>query len=272
MSTYAIGDLQGCCDECERLLERIAFDPAQDTVWLVGDLINRGPASLATLRLARALGSAARVVLGNHDLHLLATAHGVRAPGRSDTLRPILEAPDAAELLDWVRTRPLAHHEHGILMVHAGVLPQWSVADTLVRAAEVELVLRSEQWGELLANMYGNTPDHWRDDLAGWDRLRVIINVFTRLRFCDAGGQMEFDIKEGAAAAPPGYLPWFDVPGRRTAGTPIVFGHWSTLGLLLRPDLMGIDTGCVWGGRLSALRLEDRALFQVECPAHQNPG
>jgi len=272
MPTYAIGDLQGCCDELERLLDLLRFDSAQDQLWLVGDLINRGPESLRTLRLVMALGSAASVVLGNHDLHLLATAHAVRRPAPSDTLMPILDAPDAADILDWVRTRKLAHFSDGWLMVHAGVLPQWTVADALARAAEVEAVLRGDDWPDLLRHMYGNHPDQWSDALHGWDRLRVIINTFTRLRFCDLAGRMDLDTKEGAGAAPAGMHPWFEVPGRRTAGTPIVFGHWSTLGLVLQPNLLGIDTGCVWGGRLSAVRLEDRALFQVECRQHQRPG
>jgi bis(5'-nucleosyl)-tetraphosphatase (symmetrical) len=272
MSTYAIGDLQGCCDDCEQLLERVRFDPACDHLWLVGDLINRGPESLRTLRLVKSLGTAATVVLGNHDLHLLAAAHGVRKLSKSDTLTAILDAPDAAELLAWVRTRKLAHYEHGMLMVHAGVLPHWTVAATLEYAHEVETALRADNWDELLRHMYGNQPDRWTDGLQGWERLRVLINVFTRLRFCSADGQMEFDTTEGAAGAPAGFLPWFEVPGRASAETPIIFGHWSTLGLLMRPTLLGIDTGCVWGGRLSAVRLEDRALFQVDCREHRRPG
>ena len=272
MAIYAIGDLQGCCDEFERLLDLIGFDLTRDRLWLVGDLINRGPASLRTLRRVMALGSAATVVLGNHDLHLLAAAHRLRKPAPSDTLHDILDAPDADEILDWVRTRKLAHHENGMLLVHAGVLPQWSAADAMQGAFEVELALRGPDWLEVLRHMYGNTPDRWDPALTGMSRLRVLINVFTRLRFCTPSGQMEFDTKEGAGAALPGYLPWFDVTPRATAETTVIFGHWSTLGLLQRPNLLGIDTGCVWGGRLTAVRLDDRALFQVDCQQHRRPG
>jgi len=272
MATYAIGDLQGCCDAFERLLENIRFDPGADRLWLVGDLVNRGPESLRTLRLVRSLGDSAVVVLGNHDLHLLAASQGLRKAHPSDTLDLILAAPDAAELLDWVRHRKLAHLENDVLMVHAGVLPQWTAAKAVALAGEVEAALRGPAWPDFLAHMFGNRPDRWHDDLRGRDRLRVLVNVFTRLRFCTPDGTMDFAIKEGAAQAPPGYLPWFEVPDRASADTTVLFGHWSTLGLLMRPNLLGIDTGCVWGGRLSAVRLEDRALFQVQCPQYLNPG
>lgn len=272
MATYAIGDLQGCCNAFERLLEKIRFDPSGDRLWLVGDLVNRGPESLRTLRLVRALNDAAVVVLGNHDLHLLAASQGLRKPHPSDTLDVILNAPDAAELLDWVRHRKLAHLENDVLMVHAGVLPQWTAPKAVALAGEVEVALRGPAWRDFLAHMFGNLPDRWHDDLRGWDRLRVLVNVFTRLRFCSPDGAMDFAIKEGAAKAPPGYLPWFELPDRASADTSVLFGHWSTLGLLMRPKLLGIDTGCVWGGQLSAVRLEDRALFQVQCPQQLIPG
>ena len=269
----AIGDLQGCADALDRLLEAARFDPARERAWFCGDLVNRGPSSLAALRRVRALGEAAVTVLGNHDLHLLAVAAGVRRPHRSDTLDDILRAPERDALIDWLRHRPLAHAEGDLLMVHAGVLPAWSAARTLELAAEVERVLRGEHWRAFLADMYGNEPAAWDDGLQGAARLRVIVNALTRMRFVTPDGAMEFDTKEGAAGAPPGHVPWFDAPGRRTAGSAtVVFGHWSTLGLVMRPDLIALDTGCVWGGRLSAVRLPQRAVVQVDCPMAQAPG
>lgn len=280
MALYCIGDIQGCDAALGRLLDKIAFSPSRDTVYLLGDLVNRGPDSAAVLRRCREHDGALRCLLGNHDLHLLAAAHGARKPSRRDTLGSVLDASDRDALLDWLRRQPLARtHEHGggtLLMVHAGVLPAWTAADTLAHAQEVEAVLRGPGLPGFLHAMYGNTPDHWRDDLAGADRLRVIVNALTRLRFCSAGGVMDFDSTESATAAPPGLLPWFDVPGRRTAGTLMAFGHWSTLGWLNRGDLLGLDTGCVWGGCLSAVRfgatLEDRELLQVHCQQAQAPG
>ena len=225
-------------------------------------------------------GDAIRCLLGNHDLHLLAAAHGARKPSRRDTLASVLDAPDRSALLEWLRHQPLARsHEHSgqtLLMVHAGVVPAWSTADTLVRAQEVQDVLRSPDLPAFLHAMYGNTPDHWDDDLTGTDRLRVIVNALTRMRFCSSGGVMDFESTESASAAPEGLMPWFDVPGRRTAGTLMAFGHWSTLGWLNRSDLLGLDTGCVWGGCLSAVRfgktLADRELLQVHCEQAQQPG
>jgi bis(5'-nucleosyl)-tetraphosphatase (symmetrical) len=272
---YLIGDLQGCCDAFERLLTRLDFSPSRDHLHLLGDLVNRGPASLATLRRLQGLGGAATCLLGNHDLHLLATAAGVRKPHRSDTVQDILDAPDRAALLDWLRQQRLACFAQGWLMVHAGVLPQWSGEDTLALAAEVEAVLRDDAaLAGFLPQMYGNEPEQWRSELAGVPRLRCIVNALTRLRFCDAEGRMDFKTKDGADAAPPGFMPWFEVPGRRSVGTPIAFGHWSTLGQLLRPDLAALDSGCVWGGRLSALRVDGgrRELIQVECAQAQVPG
>jgi len=280
MALYCIGDIQGCDAALGRLLDKIAFSPSRDTVYLLGDLVNRGPDSAAVLRRCREHDGALRCLLGNHDLHLLAAAHGARKPSRRDTLGSVLDASDRDALLDWLRRQPLARtHEHGggtLLMVHAGVLPAWTAADTLAHAQEVEAVLGGPGLPGFLHAMYGNTPDHWRDDLAGADRLRVIVNALTRLRFCSAGGVMDFDSTESATAAPPGLLPWFDVPGRRTAGTLMAFGHWSTLGWLNRGDLLGLDTGCVWGGCLSAVRfgatLADRELLQVHCEQAQAPG
>jgi bis(5'-nucleosyl)-tetraphosphatase (symmetrical) len=273
MGTFVIGDVQGCWPQAEALLARIFEADAQARIVFAGDLVNRGPASLDALRRIRAMGERARVVLGNHDLHLLAVAEGIRPAHRDDTLEAILSAPDREDLLAWIRTRPLALFEQGHLILHAGVLPQWSVEQALALAGEVEAVLRGPDWSGFLRTMYGNAPARWDDGLRGADRLRCIVNAMTRLRFCSADGEMDFTLKEnGAAQAPAHLLPWFDVPGRRTRGTPIVFGHWSAHGLMLREDVVGLDSGCVWGGQLSAIRLEDHALLQVQCPQFRQPG
>ena len=276
MALYLIGDVQGCNEPLDRLLHTLDFSPSRDTLYLLGDLVNRGPDSLGVLRRMVALGGAAHCLLGNHDLHLLATAHGVRKPHRSDTMGDILRATDRGALLDWLRQRPLAIQAHGWLMVHAGVLPSWDAAQTMALAGEVEAVLRGPNWVDFLHGMYGDQPDRWRSELQGADRLRVIVNALTRLRFCTAEGRMEFDTKDSGATAPAGYLPWFDVPGRQTAGDVVAFGHWSTLGWLERPDLISLDTGCVWGGCLSAARIgadaRDRELIQVRCPQARKPG
>jgi len=272
METFVIGDVQGCADELHHLLARIDAASPNAQLVFVGDLVNRGPASLQTLRMVKAMGARARTVLGNHDLHLLAAAHGVRAPARSDTLDTILTAPDRDELLKWLRHQPLALMSDGCLVVHAGVLPQWSASQVLSLAAEVELRLQSDEWIDFLRAMYGNQPARWSDSLQANERLRCIVNALTRLRFCSADGEMEFNTKEGPSAPPPGFMPWFDVPGRRTADVPVLFGHWSTLGILQRANLFGLDSGCVWGGKLSALKLSDKSLLQVDCPRHQTPG
>ena len=271
-NTYAIGDLQGCYQSLVELLAKIDAATPQAKLIFVGDLVNRGPNSLATLRLIRSLGDRAQAVLGNHDLHLLAAAHGIRKLHRQDTLAQILEAPDCDELLDWLRQRPLALLENGHLLLHAGALPQWSATRTLALAQEVETALRGPDWVAFLHEMYGNEPTRWDDTLQGSARLRCIVNALTRLRFCTADGAMEFTAKESSGTTLPGYLPWFDVPRRQTEDVTVVFGHWSTLGLTVRPNLIGLDTGCVWGGQLTAVRLEDRALFQVSCPQAQKPG
>jgi bis(5'-nucleosyl)-tetraphosphatase (symmetrical) len=269
--TLAIGDLQGCRDALEHLLDAAGPDARDGPLWFAGDLVNRGPDSLGALRRVRALGERATVVLGNHDLHLLAVASGLRRAHRTDTLDPILAAPDRDALLDWLRARPLAHFGDGHLLVHAGVFPQWTAEQAVALAGEVERVLRGPDWVDFLRTMYGNLPDRWDDALSGDDRLRAIVNALTRMRFVDADGRMDFAVKEGAGAAPAGLVPWFDAPGRRTAGVTVVFGHWSTLGLVLRPDLVSLDTGCVWGGSLTAVRLEDRAVLQVRCPRASDP-
>jgi len=271
---YLVGDLQGCCDPLERLLQTLDFSPSRDHLYLLGDLVNRGPDSLGVLRRLRGLEGSATCLLGNHDLHLLAVAHGVRKPHRSDTLDGILSAPDRDDWLHWLRHQRLAVHAHGWLMVHAGVLPQWDAAQTVALAAEVEAMLRSPSLGEFLTQMYGNVPERWDDGLTGVARWRCIVNSLTRLRFCSADGTMEFATKEGAGGAPEGYMPWFEVPGRRTEGTPIAFGHWSTLGLIDRDDLLALDTGCLWGGQLTAARIDGptREIVQVPCPQAQKPG
>ncbi len=283
MKTYVIGDLQGCHDQTLALLDKIALAcPGPRTLLFAGDLINRGPRSLATLRHVRALaqrgsdggdGVAVDAVLGNHDLHLLAVACGIRPLHDADTLSEILQAPDRDELIDWLRRRPLALLRQGHLLVHAGVLPQWSARQAVALAGEVEAALRGPDWVDFLRGMYGNAPAAWDDALRGADRLRCIVNALTRLRFCTAAGEMDFKMKESGSAAPEtGLLPWFEVPGRRSAGDTVVFGHWSALGLLLRPRLIGLDSGCVWGGQLTAVCLEDRTLLQVDCPAYRQPG
>lgn len=272
MATYTIGDIQGCDSRLTKLLERIHSVSAHPKFIFVGDLVNRGPQSLGTLRQIRALGETASVVLGNHDLHLLTAAHGIRKPHASDTLDDILDAPDRDELLDWLRRQPLAHFENGHLLVHAGVLPQWTAAQTIALAQEVEAVLRGPDWIDFLHEMYGNTPARWDPALTGADRLRCIVNGLTRIRFCSEDGTMNFSNTDDIAAAKPGYIPWFDVPGRKTEDVTVVFGHWSTLGLIMRPNLIGLDTGCVWGGKLTAVRLEDRALFQVDCSQYRKQG
>ena len=279
MAHYLIGDVQGCNAALQRLLDEIAFTPSRDTLWLLGDLVNRGPDSAGVLRRLMGYGAAARCLLGKHDLHLLAIAHGVRPPHRSDTLDGVLHAPDRPALLDWLRRQHLAlrlHHAgEEILLVHAGVLPAWDADKTMALARELEAVLRSPELPDFLRRMYGNEPARWDEGLQGDARLRVIVNALTRLRFCTADGEMEFAAKEGAAGAPAGYLPWFEVPGRRTADVTVAFGHWSTLGWLHRPDVLALDTGCVWGGALSAVRLVRAGaheLIQVQCEAAQTPG
>jgi len=269
---FAIGDLQGCYQSLLDLLKRIDATTPDARLIFVGDLVNRGPQSLATLRLIRSLGDRAQALLGNHDLHLLAAAHGIRKLHRSDTLDEILDAPDREELLDWLRQRPLALLQQNHLFVHAGALPQWSAAKTVALAQEVESVLRSPLWVEFLREMYGNQPARWDDTLQGNDRLRCIVNALTRLRFCTEDGSMELTAKGSTGTSMPGYLPWFDVPQRQTQDVTVVCGHWSTLGLVLRPNLIGLDTGCVWGGKLTAVRLADRLLLQVSCPQAQRPG
>lgn len=275
MAVYAIGDVQGCYDELMALLELIRFDPAKDQLWFTGDLVNRGPASLQTLRAVRELGDRAVTVLGNHDLHLLAVAQGSAPFHKSDTLGEVLTAPDRDELLAWLRQQPLLHHDAALncTMVHAGLPPQWDLTEAQACAREVESVLRGDNYADFFQHMYGNTPDVWRDDLTGWDRLRFITNSFTRLRYCDAQGRFDFKGKGEPGTQAEGYLPWFEVPGRRNEDLRVVFGHWSTLGLRREHNIMCLDTGCLWGQQLSAIKLDgDQRVFCVECAGHQRPG
>lgn len=271
MATYAIGDLQGCYEPFCRLLDEIGFQPEQDCLWLVGDLVNRGPQSLEVLRLVKSLGDSAVVVLGNHDLHLIMQAQGYGRANREDTLTDVLSAPDSDELLAWLRLQPLFHHRNGISMVHAGLLPSWSVFDAQALSGEVSAALTGPHFQEFLASMWGSQPDVWSDDLEGWDRLRVVVNAMTRMRFCSLDGRMDFRSKGPPQSAPPGSLPWFQIPNRRSADTTIVCGHWSALGFRQESNLLALDSGCLWGGALTAVRLEDRAVFQIPCPVQCQP-
>jgi bis(5'-nucleosyl)-tetraphosphatase (symmetrical) len=264
MATYAIGDVQGCFDELLALLERVGFNRAHDRLWFVGDLVNRGPKSLEVLRFVRELGDRAVVVLGNHDLHLITQHEGFEKKRKDDTFDDVLGAPDAKELVDWLRARPMMHAEGSWAMVHAGLLPQWSVSVAMTLAKEVETALRANSYRDFLANLYGSKPERWDDSLAGWDRLRVIVNAMTRMRYCTPEGTMEF--RNTGPKAPMGYRPWYE---ERSDEQGIVFGHWSSAGLQLNHRIAGLDTGCVWGGPLTALRLEDRWLAQVPSPGYQ---
>jgi bis(5'-nucleosyl)-tetraphosphatase (symmetrical) len=267
MATYAIGDVQGCFDELQALLERVGFNRQHDRLWFVGDLVNRGPKSLAVLRFVKELGERAVAVLGNHDLHLITQHEGFERRRKDDTFADVLGAPDAKELVDWLRARPMMHVEGGWAMVHAGLLPGWDLAKAVSLAREVQAALSAPNYRDFLANMYGSKPERWADSLAGWDRLRVIVNAMTRMRFCTSDGAMEFH--SNGVQPPPGYLAWFDA---WRGDKPVVFGHWSARGLQLGERVAGLDTGCVWGGPLTALRLEDRWLVQVPSRGYQRAG
>lgn len=267
MTHYAIGDVQGCLDELERLLDRIAFNPQRDHLWLTGDLVNRGPRSADTVRRVMALGTACETVLGNHDLYLLAVAHGAVGAKPVDTFGDVLAAPDREALLDWLATRPLLVKDGSFAMVHAGLLPQWTLGQAEALAREVEQQLRTDRQA-FLATMFGNFPARWSDDLIAPERHRVVVNAMTRMRVCTQDGDMEFTCKGEPEKAPPGFVPWFDVAGRRSTDHTIIFGHWSALGVVQRNKVIGLDSGCVWGRQLTAIRLDDGALFAVECPQH----
>lgn len=269
MATYAVGDLQGCLQPLKCLLERVAFDPAKDRLWLVGDLVNRGPQSLETLRFLFAMRDALVCVLGNHDLHLLAVAHNIERLRKNDTLQEILDAPDRQDLLDWLRQQKLMHYdaERDIALVHAGIPPQWTVEKALKRAAEVEEALRDDARLPLfLDGMYGNEPAKWDKDLHGIPRLRVITNYFTRMRFCKADGTLDLKSKEGVGTAPPGYAPWFSYPQRKSRGRKIIFGHWAALeGNCDEPGLSALDSGCVWGGALTLMNIDSGERLRCDC-------
>lgn len=274
MATYAIGDLQGCFGPLVQLLEHIGFSASRDRLWLVGDLVNRGPESLAVLRFVRSLGAQATTVLGNHDLHLVMVAEGHGRPNAEDTLEGVLAAPDRDELVAWLRAQPLFHVEDEYAMVHAGLLPQWDVAQAAALSGEVGAALTAENFRDFLAHMWGSEPNAWRDDLAGWDRLRVVVNAMTRMRFVTPEGAMEFRApgsKGPPERGPAGCLPWFEAPQRRSADHTLIFGHWSALGFLQERRLIALDSGCLWGGPLTAVRLEDRKVFQLPCQRQVSP-
>jgi bis(5'-nucleosyl)-tetraphosphatase (symmetrical) len=263
VATYAIGDIQGCYHAFEALLARLKFNPNHDRLWLVGDLINRGSGSLEILRWCYTHQSSVRVVLGNHDLHALAVVHGVKSAHKSDTLKSSIEAPDSEVLYTWLRQQPLVWYEHGYAMLHAGLLPQWTIQTALTLVNEVERVLQGPDYIDFLHHMYGNLPNQWHDALTGYDRLRVITNALTRMRICTAEGEMEFAFKGELPDVPPFYMPWFDVPNRATAEVNIICGHWSALGLRTRNHIFALDTGCLWGGALTAMCLETQVITQV---------
>ncbi len=270
MTIWAIGDIQGCYDPLQRLLDKCRFDPAQDKLWLVGDLVNRGPQSLETLRFLRGLGKSAVTVLGNHDLYLLmVAADAVPRRGKDDTLGPIFDAPDAAELLDWLKAQPLAYAEtlngQRHVMVHAGLLPEWSVDDALALSDEVSSHLRGSAFADFLQNLWGDSPLNWQPKLGAMDRARVVVNAMTRMRFCSKQGVMDLKIKGKPENAPAGHVPWFEVPGRKTVTDTLVVGHWSALGLKMTPNLIALDSGCLWGGHLTAVSLPEREIMQVTC-------
>ncbi len=269
MALYAIGDLQGCLAPLERLIAAIDFDPARDRLWFVGDLVNRGPDSAGCLRFVKSLGTSAITVLGNHDLHLICVAAGIEKARPRDTLAGLLAAPDRDELLDWLRHRPLMHVEGAFAMVHAGLLPEWTVFRARELAGEVETVLQGPGWRRFLAHLYGNRPTRWHDALAGDDRLRAIVNAMTRLRVCTRDGEMELSFKGEPGEHYSQCIPWFAMPARASATHTIVCGHWSALGLHMGDNVLSLDSGCVWGRTLTAVRLEDRRLVQVPCPGSE---
>lgn len=271
MATYAIGDIQGCYAALQGLLGEIGFSPSRDRLWLVGDLVNRGDGSLEVLRFLRGLGHAATTTLGNHDLHLVMLAEGYGRSSKEDTLANVLAAPDREDLLSWLRAQSIFHAEDEYAMVHAGILPAWSIQRSCELAGEVEQALRGADYSDFLANMWGSEPAQWNEHLRGWDRLRVIVNAMTRMRFCTRDGRMEFRSKGPPDSAPAGCLPWFAVPGRANATHTVICGHWSALGFRHEERLLALDTGCLWGGCLTAVRLEDRKVYQYPCVRSRPP-
>ncbi len=263
MATYAIGDIQGCFHAFMALLARLQFDAKRDKLWLVGDLINRGSGSLEVLRWCYQHQQSLKIVLGNHDLHALAVVHDLKPAHKYDTLQTSIDAHDSDALFTWLRLQPLMHAENDYVMVHAGLLPQWTVEDAHSYTREIETVLQADNYRDFLANMYGNFPNQWQDDLTGLDRLRAITNAMTRMRICTAQGEMEFVFKGELQDVPQGYMPWFDVPNRQSQEVHIICGHWSALGLQQRANIFALDTGCLWGGQLTAMCLETKAITQV---------
>jgi bis(5'-nucleosyl)-tetraphosphatase (symmetrical) len=274
MAVYAVGDLQGCLQPLKRLLERVRFNPEHDRLWLVGDLVNRGPESLATLRFLYQMRDSLVCVLGNHDLHLIAAGSNIERLKKSDTLREIIDAPDGPDLLDWLRRQKLMHYDEqrDMALVHAGIPPQWSLKKALRCAAEVEQALRDDSlFKPFLDGMYGNEPARWNNNLTGIDRLRVITNYFTRMRFCTAQGKLELKGKEGADSAPPGYAPWFSFRDRKTKGLKIIFGHWAALeGKCTVPGVFALDTGCVWGGAMTLMNIDTGERIGCDCDERGN--
>jgi bis(5'-nucleosyl)-tetraphosphatase (symmetrical) len=275
MAVYAVGDVQGCYDALQRLLDKLKFDPVRDQLWLAGDLVNRGPDSLATLRFVRQLGDRAVTVLGNHDLHLLAI-HADHKTTRDRGLCAVLDAHDADDLVDWLRCRPLLHYDPALdsILVHAGIYPGWTLVQAQQRALELQDILCSNRYLDFIHHMYGNQPDRWDDHLAGWDRLRFICNSFTRMRFCKANGRLDLKDNRPPGQQARGTLPWFAVEGRKIRNSRILFGHWSTLGLWQEANIFALDTGCVWGGKLTALRIDtpEPVLTSYACPTYKKPG
>ncbi|MCK5724436.1 MAG: symmetrical bis(5'-nucleosyl)-tetraphosphatase [Gammaproteobacteria bacterium] len=274
MATYAIGDLQGCYDSLLRLLDKLNFNESKDTLWFAGDLVNRGPDSLSTLRFVKSLSDNAITVLGNHDLHLLAIA-AKHKKTKDSGLKEILNADDADDLLNWLRKQPLLHHDPRLncTMVHAGIYPDWDLQDAQKYANELETVLRSDDYLDFIFNMYGNLPDKWDDELKGWERLRIICNIFTRMRYCENDGTLNFKSHGAPGTHPENTVSWFEVPNRKVMESKILFGHWSTLGIINKKNIYALDTGCVWGGKLTALRIdtENPEYISVDCPGDANP-
>lgn len=272
MAIYAIGDVQGCFDELLKLLDTISFNEHSDQLWFAGDLVNRGPKSLETLRFVKSLGDAAVTVLGNHDLHLLAASCAPKIARKKDSLLPVLEAPDCDELIGWLRCQPLFHYNDEFCMLHAGLPPQWDFKKTQKMASLVEKVLRGPDYRVFLKQMYGDKPNVWTSDLKGVERLRFIVNCFTRMRYCDAHGRMDFIHNGPPGSQPKNLMPWFEAPKRKNASMRIVFGHWSSLGYYEGSNCYGIDTGCLWGGQLTALKLGEQVeRFSVDCPEAKKP-
>ncbi|MDH5692664.1 MAG: symmetrical bis(5'-nucleosyl)-tetraphosphatase [Gammaproteobacteria bacterium] len=274
MATYAIGDVQGCFAALQKLLQKIRFDDKHDTLWFVGDIVNRGPQSLETLRFVKDLGQNAVTVLGNHDLHLLAVAHGVTHQRKPDTMDPILAAPDRDELMDWIRHQALLHYDPDLnaVMVHAGISPMWDLQQAIDNAREMESVFRGDDYVDFLNVMYGNTPDNWRDDLEGVERLRYITNSFTRMRYCYEDGRLNMDQKGPPGSQAPGLMPWYALTTRKPIAADIIFGHWSTLGNPGFEKIFALDTGCLWGGKLSAMEVGTKQITQIKCAMEKKPG